>query len=40
MAAVIDQFGLFGLDRLAIGWPRAIGLVLLAVGVALSLPRR
>jgi len=40
MGALIDQFGLFGLDRLAIGWPRAIGLVLLAVGVALSLPRR
>ena len=40
MGALIDQFGLFGLDRLAVGWPRAIGLVLLAVGVGLSLPRR
>jgi bacterial/archaeal transporter family-2 protein len=40
MGALIDQFGLFGLDKLAIGWPRAIGLVLLTAGVALSLPRR
>lgn len=40
MGAIIDQLGLFGLDRLAIGWPRAVGLVLLAAGVALSLPRR
>jgi bacterial/archaeal transporter family-2 protein len=40
MGALIDQLGLFGLDKLAIGWPRALGLVLLAAGVALSLPRR
>jgi bacterial/archaeal transporter family-2 protein len=40
MGALIDQFGLFGVDKLAIGWSRAIGLVLLAAGVALSLPRR
>jgi transporter family-2 protein len=37
MAAVIDQFGLFGLDRIAITWPRALGIVLLAAGTALSL---
>ncbi len=37
MAAFIDHFGLFGLDRIAIGWPRALGLVLLAAGTALSL---
>lgn len=37
MAAVIDQFGLFGLDKIAIGWPRALGIVLLAAGTALSL---
>lgn len=39
MAAVIDQFGLLGLDRITIGWPRALGLVLLAAGTALSLHR-
>jgi bacterial/archaeal transporter family-2 protein len=40
MGALIDQFGLFGLDRVAIGWERALGIALLAAGVALSLPRR
>lgn len=40
MGALIDQFGLFGIEERAIGWPRAIGIALLAVGVALSLPRR
>ena len=40
MGAVIDQLGLFGLDRIPIGWPRALGIAFLAVGVALSLPRR
>ena len=40
MGAVIDQLGLFGLERIAIGWPRALGIAFLAVGVALSLPRR
>lgn len=39
MAAFIDQFGLFGLDRLAITWTRALGIVLLAAGTALSLHR-
>jgi bacterial/archaeal transporter family-2 protein len=39
MAAVIDQFGLFGLDRIAVTWPRAFGLLLLAAGAALSLHR-
>lgn len=38
-ATVIDRFGLFGLDRITIGWPRVIGLVLLAVGAALTLKR-
>jgi bacterial/archaeal transporter family-2 protein len=37
MAAVIDQFGMFGLDKIAITWPRALGLVFLATGTALSL---
>ena len=37
MAAVIDRFGLFGLDRIAFHWPRLLGIVLLAAGAALSL---
>jgi bacterial/archaeal transporter family-2 protein len=37
MGAVIDRFGLFGLDPIPIGWERALGILLLAVGAALSL---
>jgi bacterial/archaeal transporter family-2 protein len=37
MGAVVDRFGLFGLDRIALTWPRVLGIVLLAVGAALSL---
>jgi transporter family-2 protein len=40
MGAVIDRFGLFGLDRIPITWSRLLGLVLLAAGAALSLHRR
>jgi transporter family-2 protein len=36
-AAAIDRFGWFGLDRIAIGWPRVLGLALLGVGAALTL---
>lgn len=39
MGALIDQYGLLGLDRVPIGWPRAIGIVLLGLGAALSLKR-
>lgn len=39
MGAVIDRFGLFGLERIAISWPRLLGIALLAVGAALSLRR-
>jgi transporter family-2 protein len=39
MGTVIDRFGLFGLDQIAIGWPRLLGIVLLAVGAALSLKK-
>src|SRR5206468_2351371 len=38
-AVVVDQYGLFGLDRIAIGWPRLVGLALLAAGTALVLRR-
>jgi len=37
MAAAIDRYGWFGLDRVAIGWPRILGLVFLGVGAALTL---
>jgi len=37
MAAAIDRFGWFGLDAIAIGWTRVIGLVFLGVGAALTL---
>lgn len=36
-AAAIDRYGWFGLDRVAIGWPRVLGLVFLGVGAALTL---
>jgi transporter family-2 protein len=37
MAAVIDHFGLFGQDAIALGWMRLLGLGLLAGGSALLL---
>ena len=37
MGAAIDRWGLFGSDRIALHWPRLIGIALLAVGAALSL---
>jgi transporter family-2 protein len=37
MGAVIDQFGFFGLERIPLGWPRALGIVLLGVGAAMVL---
>ena len=37
MGAAIDRFGLFGSERIALHWPRLLGIGLLAVGAALSL---
>ena len=37
VAAVIDRYGLFGLERIPLTWPRLLGLLLLAAGAALSL---
>jgi transporter family-2 protein len=37
MAAAIDRFGWFGLDRIGIGPMRAAGLVFLGIGAALTL---
>jgi transporter family-2 protein len=39
MGAVIDRFGLFGVEQIAISWPRAVGIGLLGAGAALSLVR-
>jgi bacterial/archaeal transporter family-2 protein len=37
VAALIDRFGWFGFDRIAISWTRVAGLVFLGLGAALSL---
>lgn len=39
MATVIDRFGLFGLHRYPLHWPRIAGIVLLAIGATLALRR-
>ena len=39
MGAVIDRFGLFGVEQIDISTARAVGIVLLAVGAGLSLAR-
>ena len=38
-AAVIDRYGLFGLEKVPFHWQRIAGIVLLALGAALSLRR-
>jgi transporter family-2 protein len=37
MGAAIDRWGLFGSQRIALHWPRLLGIMLLAAGAALSL---
>ena len=39
MAALIDRYGWFGLDRIAIGWTRVTGLLLLGAGALLTLSK-
>ena len=39
LATLIDRFGWFGVDAVAVSWPRIAGLVLLAAGAALTLER-
>jgi transporter family-2 protein len=39
MGAIIDRFGLFGVDQIAISPARGIGIALLGIGAALSLVR-
>ena len=39
MGALVDRFGLFGVDQIAITWPRLLGIGLLGAGAALSLSK-
>jgi len=39
MGAAIDRWGLLGSERIALHWPRLLGIGLLAVGAALSLKK-
>jgi bacterial/archaeal transporter family-2 protein len=39
MGALIDRFGLFGVEQIGISTPRAIGIALLGIGAGLSLVR-
>ena len=39
VAAMIDRFGLFGYDRIPIGWTRILGVLLLGIGAVLSLQK-
>ena len=39
MGVAIDRWGLFGQDKIALHWPRVLGIVLLAAGAALSLKK-
>jgi transporter family-2 protein len=39
LATVIDRYGWFGVERIAVSWPRVLGLALLFAGAALTLRR-
>ncbi len=39
MGAAIDRWGMLGSERIALHWPRLVGIALLAVGAALSLKK-
>lgn len=39
MGVLIDQLGLFGVDRIDLSWQRLLGVLLLATGAVLSLRR-
>jgi transporter family-2 protein len=38
-AVVVDRFGFFGIEKVAVTWPRVAGVALLAVGAFLTLRR-
>ena len=39
LATFIDRYGWFGVERIAVSWPRLLGIILLFVGAALTLRR-
>jgi transporter family-2 protein len=39
MGVAIDRYGWFGVDKVALTWPRALGVILLAAGAVLALRR-
>jgi transporter family-2 protein len=39
MGVVIDSYGLFGVEKVALSWPRILGVLLLAAGAVLALRR-
>jgi transporter family-2 protein len=39
LATVIDHYGWFGVERIAVSWPRVLGLAFLCIGAALTLRR-
>ena len=39
LATAIDRFGWFGVEQVALSWPRVLGIGLLVVGAALTLRR-
>ena len=39
LAAVVDRYGWFGVERIALTWPRVLGITFLLVGAALTLRR-
>jgi bacterial/archaeal transporter family-2 protein len=39
LAAIIDRYGWFGVERIAVSWSRVTGIVLLLAGAALTLRR-
>ena len=39
LAAVIDRYGWFGVEQIALSWPRVLGLGFLVAGAALTLRR-
>lgn len=39
LATIIDRLGLFGVESVALGWPRIVGLAFLAAGAMLTLKR-
>jgi transporter family-2 protein len=39
LATAIDRYGWFGVERVAVTWPRVLGVVLLLAGAAFTLRR-